>query len=70
MVAHLSPDGQEVRLVVGRWSGAFPVEALDRWIAFYRRLRDRRGERYAACYAEDVAVLEGLRADLQGRGSA
>lgn len=70
MVASLSPDGLEVRLVLGKWSGAFPVDALDRWIAFYRRLRDRRGGRYAALYAGDVKVLEALRAELQGRGAA
>jgi hypothetical protein len=42
----------------------------DAWIAFYRRLRDRKDGRYSEFYADTVQVLEAAKRDLAraGRG--
>lgn len=68
-VVTLSPDGAMVTHThVGpkpRWSNTFPVEALDAWIKFYTRLRDRRGGLYAKFYTDDVKALEAVKARIK-----
>ncbi|NDR57146.1 hypothetical protein FPS10_12035 [Pseudoruegeria sp. M32A2M] len=56
----MSADGSTVIHESDNWQGRFPVADLPRWIAFYRRLRDRKGGKYRASYADDVAALEAL----------
>ncbi|SFC45536.1 hypothetical protein [Tropicimonas isoalkanivorans] len=62
--ARLSADGSTVIHESDNWQGRFPVTDLPRWIAFYKRLRDRKGGRYRASYADDVAALEAIRRRL------
>lgn len=58
--ARLSADGSTVIHESDNWQGRFPVADLPRWIAFYQRLRDRKGGKYRGSYADDVAALEAI----------
>lgn len=60
----VTEDGGHFRLETGNWSGVYPIDCLPAQLAFYIRLRDRNGRRYAAYYADTVAVLEKLARDL------
>ena len=62
--ARLSADGSNVIHDSDNWQGRFPVTDLPRWIAFYKRLRDRKGGRYRASYVDEVAALEALKRRL------
>ncbi|MCA0851213.1 hypothetical protein [Salipiger thiooxidans] len=57
------------RVVVrGReWREVFDLELLPRRLAFYRGLAARAGGRYAAHYAQTIAALESVEAQLEGR---
>jgi hypothetical protein len=66
--ATLMPGRAAGRLRKGRWAGTIPADNLDAWIAFYRRLRDRKDGRYAAFYADTVEVLEAAKRDLTRAG--
>lgn len=59
--AWLSEDGRTVHMRRGGWSGSFPVDDLENWLAFYRDLRDRKGGKFAAFYAPAVEALERVR---------
>lgn len=63
-VARLSEDGSTVLLSRGGWAGSFPLSRLPSQIAFYRRLRDRKGGKYAAFYQPTLAALEALAEDI------
>lgn len=57
MPAQRLPDGH-VRLWRGGWSGTFPGDELDRWIAFYERMAARHRH---PSYREDAEALRALR---------
>lgn len=61
--ATLTPCRGRVRLCTGSWSDTFPVDQLPRWLAFYRRMRDRNRGRYARFYAPTVEALEAVQAE-------
>ena len=65
--ARLSEDGRSVHLCRGGWSSTFPVEELDRWLAFYRDLQNRAHGKFAKFYGPTVAALERVRIELGGR---
>ena len=45
------------------WSTDFPGSDLARWLAFYRRLRDRREGRYAKHYFPIIEALEEVQCE-------
>jgi hypothetical protein len=47
------------------WQGVFPITDLPATIAFYARLRDRKGGAYARHYAPTVEALERCRKDIE-----
>lgn len=49
----LNPDRQTYHHAKGQWSGNFPLEQLDSWIAFYRRL----SKKYPQHYQQDLKAL-------------
>jgi hypothetical protein len=63
--AWLSEDGRTVHMRPGGWEGAFPVDALEGWLALYRDLRDRKGGKFAAFYAPAVVALERIARELR-----
>lgn len=63
--ARLSEDLRSVHMRRGGWSITFPAADLPRWIALYRRLRDRKHGKWAATYAPDVAALERVEIELR-----
>jgi hypothetical protein len=66
--AEIAPGRAAVRLRKGGWAGTIPAENLDAWIEFYRRLRDRKGGRYAEFYDDTVRVLEAAKHQLARDG--
>lgn len=62
--ASLSEDGRTVLLALTNWQGTFPVENLPAQLAFYRRMRDRKGGRYAAFYQPTLDALEALAREI------
>lgn len=64
ITATLSPCRGFVEMAGPTWSDRYPVARLPDWLAFYRRLRDRMGGRYAAIYAPAVAALEAVAREL------
>ena len=68
-VAELSRNGETVVIRKGNWRARIPVEDLNRWLAFYRRLRDRRGGAYAKHYQLDIDALEKVRREIRSRSA-
>lgn len=69
MRAILSADQSTITLRGPRWAGAFPADDLQKWLRFYRGLRDRGAPKdkrgavtgqgpYAAYYSPTVTALE------------
>ncbi|MEQ8258004.1 MAG: hypothetical protein RH980_18315 [Roseovarius confluentis] len=65
MIASLTGTGH-VRLQGKTWAGEFPVDRLDHWLTFYRRLRNRNSRRYSRHYEETVRSLEAVRREVHG----
>jgi hypothetical protein len=59
--AVLSSDGQSFRLSAGAWSGTYRISQLGDQIAFYRRMRDRKGGANARFYESTVRALEKIQ---------
>ncbi len=53
----LSEDGASFRIARDTWFNDYPIEELDGWIAFYKRLRDEHPKALDS-YAETIRVLE------------
>lgn len=68
-VAELSRNGETVLMRKGNWQARIHVQNLDRWLAFYRRLRDRRGGVYANHYQPDIDALEQVRREIRSRAA-
>lgn len=64
-VATLSKTKTTVLYRVGQYSVRFPVGDLPQWIAFYKRLRDRKRGRFAKVYQNDVDALVAVQRKLQ-----
>lgn len=68
--ATLAPEAGTFSLHAGSWSGTYPLAELQKWLAFYRRMRDRKCPRTgkpgarAAIYAPTVAALERIARDV------
>ena len=65
MIARLTPCRREVELTGPHYAARFPLDRLPMWCAFYRRLRDRCGGKYAHHYTDTVAALEAVAAELE-----
>lgn len=52
-------DEQTFTLAGVQWSGAYPLEELPKWLAFYRRMRDAHPNG-APYYDAAVMALEGI----------
>ena len=66
-VAELSRNGETVVMRRGTWQARIPVEDLDRWLAFYRRLRYRHRGAYAKHYQPEIDALEQVRREIRSR---
>lgn len=60
MRARLIRDGTAVEIAGSAWSEVIGLDQLDNRLAFYRRLRDREGGRYASFFIETVRELEAV----------
>ena len=58
LTAIVAADGQHINLRGRHWSETFHASALPDKIAFYERLRDRRGGAFAKHYEPTVKALQ------------
>lgn len=58
------PNGQ-IELRKGVWSEVISPAQLPDRLAFYKRLRDRKGGRYAAKYKPTIKALEAILSEVQ-----
>lgn len=49
----------------GSWRMECPVADYAKWVALYRKLRDRRGGQFAWAYAQPVEALEAIKDKVQ-----
>lgn len=48
-----------------RWRMEIAIDAYPFWLAFYRRMRDRKSGAYARFYAQPVEALEAIEAKVR-----
>lgn len=64
----LSADGESFTIKGGSWRDTLPIGKLDSQIAFYEKLRGRKGGAYAAHYAPTVEALRKLKGRIAENG--
>ena len=57
-------DGRTLVMADSLWHMSCPIGDLVKWVAFYRKMRDRLDGKYAHFYVEPVAALERLATRL------
>lgn len=67
MKATFSADGTSFTLEGAAWSNSYPAGELDRWLAFYKRLRSEHPKALTS-YDATIAALEGLVAARNAGG--
>ncbi|MEL6411707.1 MAG: hypothetical protein AAFQ38_15020 [Pseudomonadota bacterium] len=63
--AEYHAHSDEITLTCGQYACRFHRAQLGYWIAFYKRLRDRKGGRYRRFYVDDVRALERVRREIE-----